>query len=73
MAGLRTRLDTQFFFSIYRGDSDLIAQRRLSDIDNQIQDNIVPAPLKIGVLLDTDENIEVAGRPATRSNAPFTG
>ena len=47
-----------------RGHADLVAQRRLRDVDRRLTVEILIFAVKDRVLLDAEEHIEIAGRSA---------
>src|SRR5438309_9525395 len=67
-AGLRPRLDLEQHgpLPVRRGDLHVAAQRRLTERDRQVEDQVVAVALEPGILGDVEHRDEIARRPAAR-------
>src|SRR3989442_792518 len=65
-AGLRPRLDLEQRGPIRRGDLHVATQRRLTEGDGQVEDQVVAVAFEPGILGDVEHRDEIARRPVAR-------
>src|SRR5207302_1437144 len=71
-AGLRPRLDLEQHGPppVRRGDLHVAAQRRLTERDRQVENQVVAVALEPGILGDVEHRDEIARRPAATPAPP---
>src|SRR5581483_9366947 len=72
-AALRAGGDTEPRRLVERGDLDLGAERRLRDVDRQVEEQVVALAAEIAVLLHVDIDVQVARRAAGAARLALAG
>src|SRR5579859_5801742 len=72
-ARLRAGGNPQWRRTVDCGNRQLVAQRRLGDVDRQVEDDIVLVALEDLVRLHLHQHVEIAGRAALRARLTLAG
>ena len=69
---LRTGIDPKLLLAVRGVDFDLGSKRCLGERDRLLRVNVVVAARESGVLLDVDEDVQIAGRATVGARLPFS-